>query len=174
MKRLVLLTGVIWLMLGCGKVNPRPAMADVNDIVRGRSGHSVDWVEDAVEFEKRQQAVTALLLEPLTTQTAVQIGVLNNRWVQAELEEISIAQADLVQAGLVSNPTFGIGILFPHSSEYVTKQEFSLTQDLLDFVLLSPRKKIAVNELERTKLRVATELLDFIAQVKRAFYSLQS
>ena len=98
MKRLVLLTGVIWLMLGCGKVNPRPAMADVNDIVRGRSGHSVDWVEDAVEFEKRQRAVTALLREPLTTQTAVQIGVLNNRWVQAELEEISIAQADLVQA----------------------------------------------------------------------------
>ncbi len=174
MKRLVLLAGVVWLMPGCGKVNPRPAMADVNDIVRGRSGHSVDWAEDAAEFERRREAVTALLQEPLTTETAVQIGVLNNRGLQAELEEVSIAQADLVQAGLVSNPTFGIGILFPHSSQYVNKQEFSLTQDLLDFVLLSPRKKIAVNELERTKLRVANELLDFIAQVKRAFYSLQS
>ena len=174
MKRLVMLTSIAWLMLGCGKVNPRPAMADVNDLVRGRSGHSVDWVEDQVEFERRRETVAALLQEPLTTQMAVQIGVLNNRWVQAELEEISIAQADLVQAGLVSNPSFGIGILFAHSSEHVNKQEFSLTQDLLDFVLLSPRKKIAVNELERTKLNVATELLDFIARVKRAFYSLQS
>jgi len=167
-------TSIAWLMLGCGKVSPRPAMADVNDLVRGRSGHSVDWVEDPVEFERRRETVAALLQEPLTTQTAVQIGVLNNRWVQAELEEISIAQADLVQAGLVSNPSFGIGILFAHSSEHVNKQEFSLTQDLLDFVLLSPRKKIAVNELERTKLNVATELLDFIARVKRAFYLLQS
>jgi cobalt-zinc-cadmium efflux system outer membrane protein len=174
MKRLVMFTSIAWLMLGCGKVSPRPAMADVNDLVRGRSGHSVDWVEDPVEFERRRETVAALLQEPLTTQTAVQIGVLNNRWVQAELEEISIAQADLVQAGLVSNPSFGIGILFAHSSEHVNKQEFSLTQDLLDFVLLSPRKKIAVNELERTKLNVATELLDFIARVKRAFYLLQS
>jgi cobalt-zinc-cadmium efflux system outer membrane protein len=174
MKRLVMFTSIAWLMLGCGKVSPRPAMADVNDLVRGRSGHSVDWVEDPVEFERRRETVAALLQEPLTTQTAVQIGVLNNRWVQAELEEISIAQADLVQAGLVSNPSFGIGILFAHSSEHVNKQEFSLTQDLLDFVLLSPRKKIAINELERTKLNVATELLDFIARVKRAFYLLQS
>ena len=174
MKRLVLLSCVVWLMLGCGKVNPRPALADVNDIVRGRSGHSVDWAEDPAEFERRREAVAALIQEPLTTETAVQIGVLNNRGLQAELEEISIAQADLVQAGLVSNPSFGLGIQFAHSSEHVDKQEFSLTQDLLDFVLLSPRKKIAVNELERTKFSVATELLDFIAQVKRAFYSLQS
>ena len=174
MKRLVLLSCVVWLMLGCGKVNPRPALADVNDIVRGRSGHSVDWAEDPAEFERRREAVAALIQEPLTTETAVQIGVLNNRGLQAELEEISIAQADLVQAGLVSNPSFGLGILFAHSSEHVDKQEFSLTQNLLDFVLLSPRKKIAVNELERTKFRVATKLLDFIAQVKRAFYSLQS
>ena len=78
MKRLVLLTGVIWLMLGCGKVNPRPAMADVNDIVRGRSGYSVDWVEDPAEFEKRRESVSILLQEPLTTETAVQIGILNN------------------------------------------------------------------------------------------------
>ena len=174
MKQLVLLTCGVGLMLGCGKVNPRPAMADVDDIVRGRSGNSVDWVEDPAEFERRREAVAALIQEPLTTETAVQIGLLNNRGLQAELEEISIAQADLVQAGLVSNPTFGLGILFAHSSENVNKQEFSLTQDLLDFVLLSPRKKIAVGELERTKLRVATELLDFIAQVKQAFYSLQS
>ena len=174
MKRLVMLGGVAWLMLGCGKVNPRPAMADVNDIVRWRSGYSVDWVEDPAEFEKRREAVSILLQEPLTTETAVQIGILNNRELQAELEEISIAQADLVQAGLVSNPSFGLGILFPHSSGHVHKQEFSLTQDLLDFALLSPRKKIAVNELERTKLGVATALLDFIAEVKRAFYSLQS
>ena len=161
-------------MLGCGKVNPRPAMAEVGDIVRGRSGHSVEWVEDPAEFEKRREAVSALLQEPLTTETAVQIGILNNRNLQAALEEISIAQAELVQAGLVSNPSFGLGILFARSSEHVDKQEFSLTQDLLDFALLSPRKKIAVNNLERTKLRVATELLDFIAEVKRTFYSLQS
>ncbi len=174
MKRLLLFASVAWLMLGCGKVNPRPAMAEVGDIVRGRSGHSVEWVEDPAEFEKRREAVSALLQEPLTTETAVQIGILNNRNLQAALEEISIAQADLVQAGLVSNPSFGLGILFARSSEHVDKQEFSLTQDLLDFALLSPRKKIAVNNLERTKLRVETELLDFIAEVKRTFYSLQS
>lgn len=174
MKRLLLFASVAWLMAGCGKVNPRPAMADMNDIVRGRSGHSVEWVEDPAEFEKRREAVSALLQEPLTTETAVQIGILNNRNLQAKLEEVSIAQADLVQAGLVSNPSFGLGILFAHSSEHVDKQEFSLTQDLLDFVLLSPRKKIAVNNLERTKLRVATEFLDFIAEVKRTFYALQS
>lgn len=175
MKR-VLATSALVCVAGfaCGKVNPRPAIAEIDGTIRERTGETIEWSADSEELEARRERITPLLAEPLTVETAVRVALLNNREIQARLEEIVIARADLVQAGLVQNPTFGLGILFPHDSEDVSKREFSLSVDLLDFLMLAPRKKLAVSEFEQRQLRVTHEILDFIADVKEAFYTLQA
>jgi len=43
----------------------------------------------------------------------VQIALLNNKDLQATYEDLSIAQADLVQAGLLQNPVFGASLALP-------------------------------------------------------------
>ena len=56
-----------------------------------------------------QKIVEALLAEELTPETAVRIAILNNRNLQSELEEVGIAQAELVQAGLFRRGGTGRG-----------------------------------------------------------------
>jgi cobalt-zinc-cadmium efflux system outer membrane protein len=54
-----------------------------------------------------------LLSRELTVETAVQVALLNNKTLQATYEDLSVAQADLVQAGLLQNPVFRRHVAFP-------------------------------------------------------------
>ena len=59
------------------------------------------------------EKLQALLEGELTTNAAVQIALLNNAALQATFEELGIAQAELVQAGLLKNPVFAGHVRFP-------------------------------------------------------------
>ena len=54
-----------------------------------------------------------------------------------------IAQADVVQAGLMKNPVFDVQIRFPDRSPKLSDLEFSLAEDFLDALLIPARKRIA-------------------------------
>ncbi len=165
---LLLLTG------GCGKVNPRPAFADLSEKVATRSGVRPAWARTAEETAALEQRVAQLLAQELTVETAVEIAVINNRALQASLEELAVAQADLAQAGLLRNPHLGLSVRFPGGPPSATNLEFGLGIELLDFLVLPARKKIALAEFESIRLRLAADLLDFIAEAKTAAYTLQA
>ena len=59
------------------------------------------------------QEVRALLQDTLTVDGAVQVALLNNRNLQALYAELGVAQADLVQAGLLRNPVFDGLVMLP-------------------------------------------------------------
>jgi len=161
------------LLGGCAKVNPRPAFLDVEKAVRDRTGQSAAWARSAAETDALEQAMRQLLQRELTVDAAVRIALLNNRLVQALFEEIGIAQAGLAQAGLLSNPEISGFFRFPHGPSG-TNIELGIAQDFLDFLVLPLRKKLAAAQLEETKLFVGSRLLDLIAEVKAAFYTLQA
>ncbi len=165
---------VLILLSACGRVNPAPAVADVTRTVGDRSGRQPTWAANAEETAAAEARMRELLASPLTPESAVEIAFLNNRSVQASLEDVAVSQADLAQAGLLSNPEFGLSIRFPDRPPSAANQEYSLAQDLLDFVLLSPRKKLAVAELEQTKLLVAEDIVQLASEVKKAYYGLQA
>jgi cobalt-zinc-cadmium efflux system outer membrane protein len=48
--------------------------------------------------------VSGLLAQPLTADAAVQVALLRSRELQAVYEDLGVAQADLVHAGLLRNP----------------------------------------------------------------------
>src|SRR3972149_6718413 len=113
----------------------------------------------------------------LTIDEAVQIALLNNRSLQATYEELGIAQADLVQAGLLRNPTFGASFGFPDKTvggHRSTNTEFSVVQDFLDLLVRPLRKKVAAAQFEQTKLRVGNSILNLAAEVRSTYYALQA
>ena len=59
---------------------------------------------------KQQEKLRSLLKGKLTADDAVQIALLNNRDLQAVYSDLGVAQADLVQAGLLSNPIFDAAV----------------------------------------------------------------
>lgn len=119
------------------------------------------------------QAVSQLLATRLTADSAARVAILNNRELQATFENVGIAQADLIEAGLLENPTLFGSARFP-SSGGGSNLEASLTQSFLDLLMMPLRKRMAAEELERTRMEVSDAAVQTAAETKIAFYTLQA
>ena len=160
------------VLSGCASVPIRAGLSDVQDLVGSRTGLHVHWDQGTPEDAAVVETVQSMLRKPLTADTAVQIALLNNRTLQATFEDLGIARADLVQAGLLSNPVFGGSVDVPKSGSG-THTEFVVVQDVLDLLLLPLRKKLAAEQFEQAKLRVGDAVLNLDAAVRSAYYTLQ-
>src|SRR5690349_11734462 len=102
---------------GCASLSPHESYRDVQSLVAERGISSVHWNQDSQADAEAVHAIQNLLVQELTTDSAVQVALLGNARLQAAFEELGIAQADLVQAGLLRNPVFyGELRLPPHPS----------------------------------------------------------
>ena len=156
-------------VVGCVTVDPRPDFAAAAAQIRECTGASDVYDPDAeVLIEQR---VSELLRDGLTTNEAVQVALLNNRRFQALFQEIGVSRADVVQSGLLSNPSVGLGIRFPEGSG---RSNLTLTfaQQLVDLWQIPVRKRIAEAELERTILNVVHQASDLAVDVRRRCYHL--
>jgi outer membrane protein, heavy metal efflux system len=155
-------------LAGCAHVDPNPAFADLARTVHLRTGKRVQWNRGSAQDAQAQAAVASLLSRPLTADSAVQIALLNNHSLQATYEELGIAQADLVEAGLLRNPIFTFEKRFPGQA-----LEADLFKEFIDLLLLPLRKRIAAAQFEAAKLRVGHEVLMTAAEARAAFYEYQ-
>src|SRR6184192_200737 len=103
LRKLFLLSGTVALA-GCAHVDPNPAFRELANTVHLRTGKRVQWNLGTAQDAEAQAAVISLLRRPLTAGSAVQVALLNNHNLQATYEELGIAQAELVEAGLLRNP----------------------------------------------------------------------
>ncbi|MDB6036731.1 MAG: czcC 1 [Verrucomicrobiales bacterium] len=142
--------------------------------LREQTGAAVPWIQTASDAAREKQMVEALLKEELTLNAAIQIAVLNNRGLQAEIEEIGISKAELTQVGLFRNPEFSASVRFPNQPPSAANTEFSVATDLLDLIYRPVRKRFARQALEQTQLRLATEVLNLAHEVEVVFYSIQA
>ncbi len=156
------------VLAGCAHVDPNPAFRELANAVHLRTGKRVQWNRGSAEDAQAQAAVSFLLSRPLTAESAVQIALLNNHTLQATYEELGIAQADLVEAGLLRNPIFTFERRFPGQA-----LEADLLKEFIDILLLPLRKRIAAAQFEAAKLRVGHEILKTAAEVRAAFYEHQ-
>jgi cobalt-zinc-cadmium efflux system outer membrane protein len=155
-------------LAGCAHVDPNPAFADLARTVHLRTGKRVQWNRGTAEDAQAQAAVASLLSRRLTADSAMQVALLNNRNLQASYEELGIAQADLVEAGLLRNPIFTFEKRFPGQA-----LEADLLKEFIDILLLPLRKRIAAAQFGAAKLRVGHEILSVAAEVRAAFYEHQ-
>jgi cobalt-zinc-cadmium efflux system outer membrane protein len=176
MKLRLLAAGAVAALLaaGCASTSPQGAFKDVSHDVETRSGHKVRWDQGGDDDRAVAKAIDDLLARDLTADSAVQIALLGNPSLRAKFEELAIAQADLVQAGLLKNPVFSIGST-AWDGEHISPNLFaSVEMDFLDIVTMPMKKRIAATELEATKLEVGDHVLELAAQVREAFYTAQA
>lgn len=167
MKNWVFLTFSL-LVTSC--VSPPPEDSWVEETCSSRTGYPLVKDSSSEEFEER---ISTLLSCDLTVDTAIEIALLNNFSLQAELEEVGIARADLWQACLISNPIFSGMIRFPHPTGALNS-ETDLCMPLIDLMLRPLRKKSACYNLAAIKAETASKVLTFIADVKEAFYKVRA
>ncbi|HEY5891774.1 MAG TPA: TolC family protein [Chthoniobacterales bacterium] len=144
------------------------------DEVRDRTGADVRWQRDQAARQEAADAVRRLLKKPLTIRSAVQIALLNNRNLQATFEEIGIARADLMDAVTAPNPSLSFDFDSPLSGGVVTGYAAVIAQELVQILTLPLKKRIAIEQLEAAQLRVASEVLQVVAEVKKAYFTVQA
>jgi cobalt-zinc-cadmium efflux system outer membrane protein len=164
----------VFLFSGCTHVDRDAGFSSVQKASNDRIGAVVQWRGQSADDAQVDAAVTAMLRKPLTADEAVQIALLNNRSLQATFEDLGIAQADLVQAGLLHNPVFSLNVRIPNKRPSKTYVDLSVADDFLDIFFAPARRKIAEADFETTQARVAHEVLELAARTRVAFYQYQA
>ncbi len=158
------------VLAGCVGVPEDAGFADVQEFVSARIDQRIRWRRETAEDGLAAAEVERLLAVPLTAEAAVQIALLENRTLQAELERLGIAHADLVQASLLRNPALTAGVGLPDRAPSRAKLEFGVVQDFLDVLLRPGRVRIAEAQLEETKLSVASKVVELAGDVRRSYF----
>jgi outer membrane protein, heavy metal efflux system len=172
-KHLVPCLCALLLLAGCATFDQRAGFSDVSTAVEARSGKRVAWNLGSELDAEAAAEVRRLLAAPLTADAAIQVALLTNRELQATYAELGVAQADVVQAGLLTNPVFDGAILFPVAGG-PAKADLSVAMSFLDVFYRPLRRRVAAARFEEAKLQVTGAVLDLAASVRAAFYRHQA
>jgi len=167
---------LVWALaaaaLGCS-VPKDAGFSDVRRSVGARLDHEVHWTLSRSERDQVSAGVQHLLEHELTIDAAIQIALLQNQQLQSVYEDLGVAQAELVQAGLLKNPVFDAAVRLRVAGGPVNP-ELAIAQDFLDLLFIPMRTRVARAEFEAAKQRVTGAVLDLAGSVRIACYELQA
>lgn len=141
---------------------PQDNLADTppDDLLGHSLGHSLDTL-----LEK-------LLQQPLTTESAIQIALINNPQIRVEYARLGIAAAAVYDAGRLSNPGLGVSVMSSSESSAANQVTFGLAQSFTDLLLLSSRTRLADAQFERSKQEAGAAIINLAADVGVAWFDL--
>ena len=93
-------------LVGCGTVKPEGDYRDAAALVNKHTG--VGKVYDPAVDPLVEKKVEDLLQDGLHLDEAVQIALLNNRAFQSLFMDIGVSRAEVVQSGMLANPSFSL------------------------------------------------------------------
>lgn len=164
-----LVSSAMLCAIGCAKVEPAADFERAAQLIQERTG-SPD-VFDPLTEQAVSERVDTLLSDGLTVEEAVQIALLNNRGLQSAFQEIGVSRAEVVQSGLLTNPSFSMIFRLPESGGR-PNSEFSLGQQLVDLWQIPVRRQIAEAQLEAAILDVAQRAINLATDVRIRAYEL--
>lgn len=122
-----------------------------------------------------EQDLQNVLKKPLNLNQVVWIAFNLNPDMKAKLAEGQISLAEMKRMGLIESPQLGFTHRFPVSSPgTMAEHDIKLTQNLIDLIQLSSRKKIGRSDYESKKWEIANNILAQLAEVKKTYYDYQA
>ncbi len=156
------------LLLGaCGSISPERGMTSVSTLAVERLGVEARLVRTDADAEALAKMIDDKLRRPLLVGDAVQIALLNNRALQSTYWSAGIAEADLLQAGRLQNPSFSFERTRQGSDIEI---ERSLTMSLVGALTAPLSRRIEERRFEQTRLMVANDMLAHAAETQRAYF----
>ncbi|MFZ5954236.1 MAG: TolC family protein [Candidatus Dependentiae bacterium] len=167
MKKALLII-LFFIIPSCKKVHIEPEFHQLKKTTKNITGSEI--IYDSRYDQNIEATIKDSFSKGLSRQKAVEIALMNNPVLQSDFENLGIAKADLIQAGLYTNPQ--TNNVFRFSTSGVPSQtniENALTGTVSDLWQIPFRKKIFEDELEITTLRILTTILDTVENVKCAY-----
>ncbi|HEY6134593.1 MAG TPA: TolC family protein [Rubrivivax sp.] len=151
---------------GCASFSPDAGFGVVEQTAQARLGKELRWSRSPADQEHIDQRVAALLAQPLAMDAALQVALLNNRGLQARLQDLGIGEAERVQAGRLPNPGFSFSRLTRGSEiELESGLHFNLAR-LLAMPLIG---EVEARRFAQTQGAVAMQVLSLAADTRKAW-----
>ena len=165
----VIALGVAGLFLtGCSTFSKDGGLDAVSAMTNARTGQKVQFSKPGADSTAVDSKIDQLLSMPLTADSAVQIALLNNKGLQASFAQLGIAEADLVQAGWMSNPSFSFGRI---SGAHEVEIERAVMFDILGLLTIPVRSKIEGRRFELAKLQAASDAVKLASDTRKAYFN---
>lgn len=158
----------LFVLSGCASFTKDGGLNDVKLLTEKHISQQVVWSKTTADQHLIAERVAELMQKDLDVEQAVQIALLNNKSLQADLFELGISEADMVQAGRLPNPRFSM-LYARNNGDY--KIEQALTFNI--FSLLTMPKLVEIERLnfEQTKQQVAIKVLQVAYQTRQAYFN---
>jgi outer membrane protein, heavy metal efflux system len=157
------------LLCACA-TSPEGSRRRAAELASERLDRRVAWDQGTKADREVDARVHELLAGELTADAAVEIALVRNPDLLATLEDLGIAQADLVQAGLLQNLHIGGGPRFPLAGGTPVGWSFDAAFNFIHALLIPLRRKAAKAHLRETILRVAHAVVELDVRVRQAVY----
>lgn len=167
LRSLAALAAVALLATGCASVSPDHGFGAVSALAADRLGKDARVIGTDDDANTLARMIDDKLRLPLQADDAVQIALLNNRALQSTYWNVGIAEADLVQAGRLQNPSFTFQRTHQGSDIDI---ERSLTINLVSMLTAPLARRIETRRFEQTRLMVANQMLQHAAETRRAYF----
>ncbi|WP_211466729.1 TolC family protein [Collimonas silvisoli] len=166
-RALALAVSVLFLG-GCASLSPDGGFSSVQSLTKERIGQEIKWIKSDDDAASVAKTIEPLLAQPLSADDAVKIALLNNKGLQASYSELGIAEANLVQAGRLPNPSFSFGRLRRGDDIEIDR---SLMLPVMSLLTMPFASKIERRRFEQAQFRAAGDALAVADETRRAYFS---
>lgn len=165
--RFLACTALALLLAGCATLSQDAGFSAVQQEARERVGADARWARTDQEASDLRSEVARRLARALTADDAVQVALLNNQGLQATYAELGIAEADLVQAGRLANPSW----TYRHAQRGdAVSIESVLTMELVSLLTMPLRTRIEERRFDEIKLSVSDAVVRVAMDTRKAYY----
>jgi cobalt-zinc-cadmium efflux system outer membrane protein len=171
MRRVLL--GSVLLACSCAAVHKEKGHRELAQTVADRTGLRTGWDQGTPDDAQVAQRRKDLLTDGLTSRDAAELALLGNPKLTALYEDLGVSQADLVQAGLLKNPSLGVVLGLPIIGGHF-ELSFSLVQEFIDLFTLPLKVKVAREQFAADVLRVTQAALETVGEARRAYLAVQA
>ena len=155
------------VLAGCATVSPDGLRDDVRTLTATRlPAQALLPAPDAASQAAAQDQIAQWLRQPVDSDTAVRIALLNNPALQARLAALGVQDAQRVQALTLPNPHLSLG-RFANGHEREIERQLSF--GLLDLLTLPWRTRWQGLQIEQATLGTGQDVLRLAADTRRAW-----
>jgi outer membrane protein TolC len=152
---------------GCASFSDDGGFGRVASLTRERTGIAPTALRTPAASDAARTRTAELLARPLTPDAAVELALLNHRGLQASFAELGIAEADLVRAGRLHNPSLRFGRLAGGGSVEIDR---AVIFDVLGLLAMPTASRIERERFDIAQLQAAADAVSLAAEARRAFF----
>lgn len=164
--KIVLAVATVAILSGCASVNLEQNLSSANASTSGFTDGNLTLARDQNERDALRQRASELLSKPLSQKDAVQLALVNSPSMQAIVAQNWADASTAAQSGRIANPILSLERVRLGSETEIGRL---LSFGLLDLLTLPTRKGIAEQRIKQTQLRLSSDVVDQVTQVRQAW-----